>query len=237
MKKYCFVLINLLTINFIIAQKEDFSKKGITFFIHKHKYFEKELSDSLSFEANKPKKRGKSITKKDSASITISIQPLRFAYFDKRSIEYFRVNPKEYISFSVNNLKDSVFNEDNFSNIIKVSRDSLMTTVFRIYDFKTIDYRFKKRYKDYSRNYVLKKVNLENRKKIMGFSCYEVILESDYKILKMFVTDEIMLNYHPVINDIKILQKYYPLHIIFMDKKFPKRNFTEFRFTKGRFNF
>ena len=26
MKKYCFVLINLLTINFIIAQKEDFSK-------------------------------------------------------------------------------------------------------------------------------------------------------------------------------------------------------------------
>jgi hypothetical protein len=232
--KWLLLLFFVLTINNLNAQNESFQEKGITFFIKSKSYFSKKLADSLNNKAPKSIKI-KSLNPNDTASVVFD-DLLKIAHYDRSSIKYFRVNPKNYIYFKVRNLNDSIINESNFTNISKISRDSLKLSIFKIENFKELEYQFQERYKDFSKNFKLVKTNIENIKIIAGFNCYEVIFKSKERILQMYVTTEIKLNYHPEINDEKIIKKYYPLYIKIMSKRYPKRSYTESTFYKGLYN-
>lgn len=232
--KCLLILITLLKIYNTNAQKKSFSEKGITFFVKSRSYFSKQLADSLNGKLEK-KIELKSVNPKDTTTVIFD-DILEIADYDRRSIKYFRVNPKNYIYFTVRNLKDSLINENNLTNITKIDRDSLNIDVFNIKNFKILDLNFKERYKDYGKNFKLIKTNLNNKKVIAGFNCYEVLFESETRILQMFVTEDIKLNYHPEINDKEILKNYYPLYIKMMKKKYPKRSYTESVFYKGLYN-
>jgi hypothetical protein len=234
-KLKCFlILITLLNIYDLNSQKQSFSEKGITFFIKSHYYFNKELADSLNNKFQNDLKLF-SIKTKDSSTSTMK-NTLEIADYDRRSIKYFRINPKSYIYFTIRNLKDSIMNENNFTNITKIDRDSLTLDIFNIRDYKHLNLNYRERYKDYGKNFKLVKTNFNYKKVIAGFNCYEVIFESEVRILQMFVTEDIKLNYHPEINDKEILKNYYPLYIKMMRKKYPKRNYTESVFYKGLYN-
>lgn len=73
-----------------------------------------------------------------------------------------------------------------------------------------------------------------NRKTIRGYDCFKVILKvkedmtemdiefqqifkGSFKILEMYVTEDIKCSYHPIIKFSNVLEKYYPLEIIETD--------------------
>ena|SRR5690606_532343 len=73
-----------------------------------------------------------------------------------------------------------------------------------------------------------------NRKTIGGYDCFKVILkvkeemtemdiefqqifQGSFKILEMYVTEDIKCSYHPIIKFSNVLEKYYPLEIIETD--------------------
>lgn len=215
----------------MLGQEESFKDKSITFFIKSRSYFSKQLADSINNKSPKTITL-EPINLKDTNVVILNDLP-SVAHYDSKSIKYFRINPKNYVFFEVRNIQDSIINEGNFTNISMISRDSLKQSVFRIDDFKMLDYRFNVTIKDFSKSFILTNTNKENQRKIAGYNCYEVILENDSKILQLFVTNEIKLNYHPQINDREILKKYYPLSIKIMNKKYPKRSFTESIFYRG----
>jgi hypothetical protein len=217
------------------SQKENFKDKSASFFIHIHQYFNEKVADSLSDVMNKNFQEFKSQVESKNDSLPQIIEIPRVAYFDFKNVKYFRINPTEYIEFEIISKNDSIISEKNISNISMISRDSLLMTIFQIDKFKTYDYKFQKPYRDFS-SFKLAKIDKENIKEIGGFSCYEVVLESENRKFKMFVTDEIKLNYHPVINDINILKNYYPLYIKVTDKNYPEDvKFTEYRFIRGEY--
>ncbi len=82
-------------------------------------------------------------------------------------------------------------------------------------------------YVDFDKNEIIKISEFKNEiKTINGFKCFKVIYNfktqgksvdfSNFsmKNRELWVTEKIKCNYHPVINDIEILEKYYPLEII-----------------------
>jgi hypothetical protein len=217
------IILSLLMITTVsIAQKETYTDKSALFVINQKYYISKKLVDSLN--------KSRTITLK---SVTgeeddVSIDLPKTAS-GSESIKYFIVNPDEFIEFAISDRLNPKFSNVGLSNTIKISRDSLKISVFNIFSFKISDYNYKERYKDFS-NFKLKKINRNIKKEFCGFECYKVILESDNKILEMFVTENILLNYHPVLNDINILKKYFPLYLKFIDKRFPKDKYSEYTF-------
>lgn len=213
------------------AQEESFKDKGTTFFIKTRSYFSKQLADSLN------NTRSKSVTLEpvnpNDTSVVILDNVFEIAHYDRKKFTYFRINPKEYIYFNLRDLNDSIIYENNFTNISKVSRESLKQEIFQINNFKLLDYKFDAHTKEFSKNFKLVNLNEKNIRKIAGYNCYEVIFESETRILQLFVTKEIKLNYHPELNDPEILKKYYPLYIKIMSKQYPKRSFTESIFYEG----
>ena len=82
-------------------------------------------------------------------------------------------------------------------------------------------------YAEFYKNEIIEISEFKNEiKTINGFKCFKVIYSFnsqeksfDFNNFSMnnrelWVTEEIKCNYHPVINDIEILEKYYPLEII-----------------------
>lgn len=87
----------------------------------------------------------------------------------------------------------------------------------------------KNEFTEIERKEVVKIIELKNETKILnGLKCFKVIYtyiepqKSDFDFMstitnntrELWVTEEIKCNYHPVINETEILEKYYPLEII-----------------------
>lgn len=214
------------------AQKQSFTENGVTFFVKSRSYFSKQLADSLN-KVSKKKIELKSLNPKDT-NVVVFDNILDIADYDIRSLKYFRINPKNYVYFVIKNLKDSITNDSYFTNIVKIDRDSLSNTIFNINEFTFSDFSYKEKYKNFNKDFKLVKTNNNKKKLIAGFNCYEVIFESESRILQMYVTEEIKLNYHPEINDEEILKKYYPLYIKMMSKEYPNHSFNESYFFKKK---
>lgn len=240
MKKNNLIVFSLLflflssNLHEVFGQKQSFKDKGITFMIHSRGYFSKKLADSLDIQSKKFYREFLLKTGKHKDSIEKEVDNfLRTAYYDSRSVKLFRVNPTEYIEMNIRNVNDSIFTEQNFTNITKISRDSLKISFFFIKEFKVSDTKFTKKPQSFS-SYKFVSENKKKTKEIAGYTCYEVILESEFKRLVLYVTEEISLNYHPIINDPSIFRKYYPLLVRQEDKRFPKRSYKESFFSLGR---
>lgn len=82
-------------------------------------------------------------------------------------------------------------------------------------------------YVEIEKNEIIKLTEYKNETKLInGFKCFKVVYSfksldnsfdftnSSLNIRELWVTEEIICNYHPVINEIEILEKYYPLEIL-----------------------
>ena len=214
----------------IQSQNNSFKKKGITFIIKSQHYFNKSLADSLN--SNREKIRIKSLNPGDSTKVFFEETPLIGSY-NEENLKYFRINPNEYIIFLIKRINDSIINRKNFSSIIKISRDSLIKSYFNLNQYKIQSLGFKEKYRNIISSYQIKHQINEERRSIAGFDCFKLVFENKNKIITMYVTDKISLNYHPIFNDLNVLKKYYPLYIKIVNKKYPKRVFDEYIFSKG----
>lgn len=220
--KIIIILLLLMVTSFSVAQKETYTDKKILFIINEKNYISKKVADSLNRTSNIPLK---AISEEDT---DISID-FPIVYSSSENIKYFIVKPDEYIEFTISDRLSPKFSNVGFSYTKKISRDSLIISVFNPFLFKISNSVFKEENRDFS-NFKLKKVEKNIKKEFCGYECYRVVLESDDKILEMFVTENIVLNYHPIINDVTILKKYYPLYLKFADKIFPKDKYLEYIF-------
>ncbi|REH56164.1 hypothetical protein C7448_101197 [Tenacibaculum gallaicum] len=229
------VIFALFIVSLVQAQKENFSDKSISFLIHSRRVQSKEIADSIRQKEKESFNKFKKNLEKTGDTINVNTETIpSYASFDVRSVKYFRINPKEYIEFEIRDKNAPILHKNNFTNIVKITRDSLIMSFFSIDNFKVYDFTVEKGYNDFS-NFKLTKKDLNDRKVIAEFDCYKVIMESDLKILEMYVSEQIDLNYHPIINDLKILKLYYPLYIKVMSKKLPQYIFSEYNFVRDNY--
>lgn len=82
-------------------------------------------------------------------------------------------------------------------------------------------------YVEFDKNEIIKLTEYKNETKLInGFKCFKMVysfkaLDNRFNFTnlssnnrELWVTEEIRCDYHPVINEIKILEKYYPLEIL-----------------------
>jgi hypothetical protein len=82
-------------------------------------------------------------------------------------------------------------------------------------------------YVEFDKNEIIKLTEYKNENKLInGFNCFKIVysfktLGNSFDFMnlssnnrELWVTEEIRCNYHPVINNTEILEKYYPLEII-----------------------
>ncbi|MBP6039165.1 MAG: hypothetical protein KA523_03085, partial [Flavobacterium sp.] len=82
-------------------------------------------------------------------------------------------------------------------------------------------------YFEFDKNEIIKLTEYKNETKLINnYKCFKVIYSFNTKEnsfdfnnfsmnnRELWVTEEIRCNYHPVINEIEILDKYYPLEVI-----------------------
>lgn len=154
------VTLALFIVSFVQAQEENFSDKSISFLIHSRRVQSQEIADSIRQKEkesfNKFKKNLKETRDRDTINVNTETIP-SYASFDVRSVKYFRINPKEYIEFEIRDKNAPILHKNNFTNIVKITRDSLIMSFFSIDNFKVYDFTVEKGYNDFSNFKLIKK--------------------------------------------------------------------------------
>lgn len=146
----------------------------------------------------------------------------------------FTITPKYYIQYHFvdNNFEsDTLYPAINY--IKKISREDLSVTSFSPLWFTT---KTEKLNKMNICNYNIITEYRNVKKNMSGYNCFKVILKNKTNpnyLIELFVTENIKLNYHPIVNCPNILDKYYPLYIKKYLKEYPNDNFNEYHFVKS----
>ena len=152
--------------------------------------------------------------------------------FDLRSNIHFIIRENSFIHYSIPNefVNDSLVARGIY-NIYKVDRKSLTIDEFSPNFFRLMEDTKPLFYRD---QYLeIAEENYDNRKNILGYDCFQVILKENTGYLtELYVTEDLILEFHPVVNAKIILSKYYPLYIRRFDPRFPTDNYREYKFIK-----
>ncbi len=134
--------------------------------------------------------------------------------------------------FSNNDTKFHLEYQDSIVNKGEVVKDLETVSLYINSKTRKFDDGFTGGFYDYSKNKIIDvKEDRKSLKKINGFKCFKLIYsfketsnktEDDFSAFvseytttrEMWVTDEINSQFHPIVNDKIILDKYYPLEII-----------------------
>ncbi|MDX1314059.1 MAG: hypothetical protein R3356_01040 [Eudoraea sp.] len=167
-------------------------------------------------------------------NIPIPPRPPMAVAFDYKYSQHFLVEPEEFILYTFpDEFKNDSIVSSGISNIYRIDRINKKMSIFYPSDFETYHDQRLFGYKDDNR-FKLIEENKNKRREICGFDCYQVLVRdmNTNRPVEMYVTEEILLEYHPVFNVKKYLAKYYPLYIKFYDSEFPNDYFREYMFYK-----
>lgn len=235
---FTFILFGFLT-SILAQEKEDFKNKQVCFIINVHEYQSQKVSDSL---LNIQKllmdefKSGESIFPPPPPSINLNT-------FNLRSEQYLLISSKKIVEYSKPRFQNRDHNYIDLRSLkyTEVSRDSLtrkmvnLISESKMFNRETsMDYRSSKLFPIVSENEHIVKT-------ISGFNCYQVIMKAELfgtgYFIEAFVTDEIQLEYHPMINVKEYLNKFFPLYIKLYDANFPNESFYEYKFEMSKVAF
>ena len=158
--------------------------------------------------------------------------PPGVAVLDLKSNIHFIIESDRFIHYTIPNefVEDTLVTK-GVSKIVKVNRKTLKIDSFSPNSFSLWENFNALYYKD--SNYEILEENQSKRKFILGYDCFQVLLEDHVGyLIELYVTDAIKLEFHPVINAKMILSKYYPLYIRRYDPEFPSENYREYEFYK-----
>ncbi len=157
------------------------------------------------------------------------------AVFDRKRNTHFIVEPEQYIFYSiVDEFSNDSILRPGISNIYRINGESQKLQEFNANSFEMWE-EYNLPYKS-DELYQLLEENKNVRKEICGYDCYQVLLKNTLtqRPVELYVTEEIQLEYHPVLNVKKYLSKYYPLYIRYYNADFPEDEYREYRFYKYR---
>ncbi|TDU43199.1 hypothetical protein BXY82_0607 [Gelidibacter sediminis] len=152
-----------------------------------------------------------------------------------KGFKYFNITPTQYVIYNTNYNdfeSDTLYNA--VLNILKIDRLDHSVTNFNLYNFTL------RKEELYRSNYCDYDVITEDRndiKVIAGYNCFKVTLKNERQpdlSIDMYVTTEISLDYHPIINCETVLENYYPLYFKEYKNKYPDDYFTEYTFVKAQ---
>lgn len=157
------------------------------------------------------------------------------AVFDRKDfIFHFIIMPKYYTQYTIpNEFKNDSILSYGIRDVIRIERENLNRTEFSPWRFEIYEGN-PKNYGDFKRYYKFIAENKNVKKIIEGYNCFQVILKNikTKRMVELFVTDEINLNYHPNFNYKEILENYYPLYLKIYHKDFPNDCYEEYKFYK-----
>lgn len=222
-------LMLLVTTNAFCQNKTIIPKNGIVVFKCIEEIQDKKLYESSKNEFLKSFLQGAiSSVKKEREEKGIQMDSLKM----KQLIE----EPNLLGFFSmVFSKKDNKFYLEYQDSIVtkgEIVKDVEETSLIINYKTRKYDNGFAQGYYDFSKNVILDFIEDKKSKKVInGYECFKVIYsfkesstnsQDDYDLLmslykttrEMWVTNKIKSEFHPVVNDKMILDKYYPLEII-----------------------
>lgn len=168
-----------------------------------------------------------------SDTIKMPPRPPQVAVFNRRQSTHLFIQPEDIVYYTIRDVpaNDSTIIKD-VTDIYKIDREGEKIKVFSPHDFK-MKSEYNIRYKSDDR-FVVVEENKNKIRKICGYDCFQVIMQdnSTNRPVELYVTEEIVLEYHPVFNVKKYLTKYYPLYLKFYDPEFPLDNYREYTFFK-----
>lgn len=231
---------SLLLLCFLSTQlsaqgKEDFKNRTACFIIKIHAYQSQKVADSLlrtHRELMEEYMSGKSSWPPP--------PPVRSTQaYDDNYVDHLIVAPKKMVFrqaprfFTV---KDDHNKYVHLRSLVStsISRDSLTQRtdhlISRRYESgETVPIRYWEK-----EHYPIVSENRDVTKTINGLECHQIIMK-DYlygtgNLIEMFVTEEILLEYHPFLKVKEYLDRFYPLYIKSYDPSFPNESYTEYEY-------
>ncbi|MEP2059049.1 MAG: hypothetical protein ABJJ05_14650 [Maribacter litoralis] len=173
------------------------------------------------------------IKKGGSTNDFITPTPPGIAVFDRKSNIHFLIESEQFIFYKINDeFKSDTPLSVGISSISQIDRINKKMKSFSPNRFETgVEHEII--YKNDDR-FQLMEVNKNMRRQICNRDCFQVILNdtNTNRQVEMYVTEEMIIEYNPVLNVKKYLTDYYPLYLKFYDPKFPEDNFREYEFYK-----
>ena len=206
-----------------------YNNSSAHFIIKDHWVMTQRFADSINFRENESHLR-----RVEANNMPVPPPPPMAAAFDYKYSEHFLVQPEVFIFYKFpDEFKNDSIVSSGISSIYRIDRINNKMSVFNPRSFETYDDRRVFDYKDDNR-FKLVEENRNQRRQICGFDCYQVIVRdtNTNRLVELYVTEELLLEYHPVFNVKKYLTKYYPLYIKFYDPEFPNDYFREYKFFK-----
>ncbi len=157
--------------------------------------------------------------------------PPPLAVFDRKKSTHFKISPEYYTYYSFpDEFKTDSTVSYGISNIHRIDRSTNKRKTFSTTSFNLLD-GTETRYQDDHR-YSLLAENKNLTKEICGYNCFQVLMRDNNtkREVELYVTAEIKLEFHPVLNLKKCLSKYYPLYIRFYNTELPEEEFREYQF-------
>ena len=162
-----------------------------------------------------------------------AVYPGTKPYVKKLSF-HFLVMPKHLIRFAVSNdfEPDSTVTS-GISKISKISRDSLVLTEF---NYAYFNQSSRKLITDFESSYDIQEIDKTDRKTILGFDCYKIVLHHNFtnQMMELYATEEIKLAYHPVFQEREYLKDFFPLYIRQYNEGSKNLKYTEYKFYEYR---
>ena len=159
----------------------------------------------------------------DNSDFVVPKTPSVLVYKKEYKI-HFLVKPKQYIQHKVD-----CNNNGEISNILKVDRKTLYGTNFNLYSF-----RLKENQLDFKRHteneFEIVEYFKNDKKTICGFECYKIKVKTKRRIIEMYVTENIELNYNPAFPNQHLLKKFYPLYVKEYLENYPNDVYKEYIF-------
>ncbi|MDO5981361.1 hypothetical protein [Flavivirga spongiicola] len=229
---FVIVIVYITTNSF--GQKNSFTNTLVHFVIKERNYVSKEYANSVNNE------NGKRTNDEWEGDLLAFYPPTpslpKEVPSDFKRFIHFTITPKHYIEYRI---VDNIFENDTLHSpatikIVKLDRKDLTVTEFIPLWFEM---RKRKLYKMEICNYNTITEYRKIRKNMCGYDCFKITLEdkfnSDY-LIELYVTEDIRLNYHPIVNCEKIFSKYFPLYVKEYKKEYPNDYFREFSFVKSQ---
>ncbi|SKB77837.1 hypothetical protein [Maribacter arcticus] len=168
----------------------------------------------------------KSTPKFDNSDFEIPKPPPVLVYREEYKIHFF-VKPKFYTQYTT-----KCDNGREIYHILKVDRETLLGTNFSPYFFELMENQW-----DFNRHtedeFEILEYIKKDKKTICGFECYKVKIQTKgvaKRIIEMYVTEQIDLNYNPSFTNPHLLNKFYPLYIKEYLENYPNDVYKEYVF-------
>jgi hypothetical protein len=227
----------ILTFSSSFSQEESFTNGYARFIIKERRLTSKVFADAV----NKTKDslpRGNWLPETTGKTNSVLPPPPAapdVAVIDFKRFKHFIINPEYFIQF---NTSYNTFDNETLSSeprkIIRIKRNDLSVETFNTLNFTK---REGKLYRMNICDYSIKEEFRAIKKTISGYSCFKVVLNhmvnTDY-LIELYVTEDIKLNYHPIINCKEVINDYFPLYIKEYHRDYPDDKFNEYRFVKSR---